>query len=56
MELGEPRPDPAGPAIRILAQIARAATVHSLDAIHLGIVLHARQALTSFVIYGKRLL
>ena len=27
-----------------------------LDAIHLGTALHARQALTSFVTYDKRLL
>jgi predicted nucleic acid-binding protein len=39
-----------------LAQTARPATVRSLDAIHLGTALHARQALTSFVTYDKRLL
>ena len=44
------------PPIRILAQTARAATVRSLDAIHLGTALHARQVLTSFVTYDKRLL
>ncbi len=37
-----PRMDPP---IRILAQTARPATVRSLDAIHLGTALHARQAL-----------
>ena len=42
--------------IRILAQTARPATVRSPDAIHLGTALHARQALTSFVTYDKRLL
>jgi predicted nucleic acid-binding protein len=44
------------PSIRILAQTARPTTVRSLDAIHLGTALHARQALTSFVTYDKRLL
>jgi uncharacterized protein len=44
------------PPIRILAQTARPATVRSLDAIHLGTALHARQTLTSFVTYDKRLL
>ena len=44
------------PPIRILAQTARTATVRSLDAIHLGTALHARQTLTSFVTYDKRLL
>jgi predicted nucleic acid-binding protein len=44
------------PPIRILAQTARPATVRSLDAIHLGTALHVRQALTSFVTYGKRLM
>ena len=44
------------PPIRILAQTARPATVRSLDAIHLGTAMHARQALTSFVTYDKRLL
>jgi hypothetical protein len=42
--------------VRILAQAARPVTVRSLDAIHLGTALHARQALTSFVTYDKRLL
>jgi hypothetical protein len=42
--------------IRILAQTARPVTVRSLDAIHLGTALHARQTLTSFVTYDKRLL
>lgn len=42
--------------IRILAQTARPATVRSLDAIHLGTALHARQELTSFVTYDQRLL
>ena len=42
--------------VRILAQTARPATVRSLDAIHLGTALHARQTLTSFVTYDKRLL
>ena len=45
---------PLDPPIQILAQTARPATVHSLDAIHLGTALHARQALTSFVTYDKR--
>jgi predicted nucleic acid-binding protein len=44
------------PPIRILAQIARPATVRSLDAIHLGTALDVRHALTSFVTYDKRLL
>jgi uncharacterized protein len=44
------------PPIRILAQTARPATVRGLDAIHLGTAMHARQALTSFVTYDKRLL
>jgi hypothetical protein len=44
------------PPIRILAQAAQPATVRSLDAIHLGTALHARQTLTSFVTYDKRLL
>ena len=44
------------PGIRILAQTAKPATVRSLDAIHLGTALHARQVLTSFVTYDKRLL
>ena len=47
---------PLDPAVRILAQTARPATVRSLDAIHLGTALHAREALTSFVTYDKRLL
>jgi uncharacterized protein len=47
---------PLDPPIRMLAQTARPATVRSLDAIHLGTALHARQALTSFVTYDKRLL
>ena len=47
---------PLDPPIRILAQTARPATVRSLDAIHLGTALHARQALTSFVTYDKLLL
>jgi uncharacterized protein len=47
---------PLDPPIRILAQTARPATVRSLDAIHLATALHARQALTSFVTYDKRLL
>ena len=42
--------------VRVLAQTARPATVRSLDAIHLGTALHARQTLTSFVTYDKRLL
>jgi predicted nucleic acid-binding protein len=45
-----------GPSIRILAQTARAATVRSLDAIHLGTALHSRSGLTAFVTYDKRLL
>ena len=44
------------PPIRVLAQAVRPATVRSLDAIHLGTALHARQVLTSFVTYDKRLL
>jgi predicted nucleic acid-binding protein len=47
---------PLDPPVRILAQTARPATVRSLDAIHLGTALHAREALTSFVTYDKRLL
>jgi predicted nucleic acid-binding protein len=47
---------PLDPPVRILAQAARPATVRSPDAIHLGTALHARPALTSFVIYDKRLL
>jgi uncharacterized protein len=43
------------PPVRILARAARPATVRSLDAIHLGTALHARQTLTSFVTYDKRL-
>ena len=39
-----------------LAQTARLVTVRSLDTIHLGTALHARQALMSFVTYDKRLL
>lgn len=42
--------------VRILAQTVRPASVRSLDAIHLGTALHARQALISFVTYDKRLL
>ena len=44
------------PAVRILAQTVRPATVRSLGAIHLGTALQTRQALTSFVTYDKRLL
>jgi uncharacterized protein len=44
------------PPIRILAQTAQPPTVRSLEAIHLGTALHARQVLTSFVTYDKRLL
>jgi uncharacterized protein len=44
------------PPIRILARTVRPATVHSLDAIHLGTALHARGTLTSLVTYDKRLL
>jgi len=44
------------PAVRILVQTVRPATVRSLDAIHLGTALHTRQTLTSFVTYDKRLL
>ena len=39
------------PPIRILAQTAPAATVRSLDAVHLGTAMHVRQVLTSFVTY-----
>jgi hypothetical protein len=42
--------------VRILAQAVRPATVRSLDAIHLGTALHARQVVTAFVTYDKRLL
>ena len=42
--------------VRILAQTVRPATVRGLDAIHLGTALHARQLVTSFVTYDKRLL
>jgi predicted nucleic acid-binding protein len=41
---------------RTLAQTVTPATVRSLDAIHLGTVLHSRPSLTSFVTYDKRLL
>jgi predicted nucleic acid-binding protein len=44
------------PPVRILAQMAKPATVRSLDAIHLGTALHARPVLTSFVTYDRRLL
>ncbi len=44
------------PRVRILAQTVRPVTVRSLDAIHLGTALAARQGLTSFVTYDKRLL
>src|ERR1700748_640860 len=47
---------PLDPPIHTLPQTARPATVRSLDAIHLGTALHARQALTSYVTYDKRLL
>jgi predicted nucleic acid-binding protein len=47
---------PLDPPSRILARTVRPATVRSLDAIHLGTALHARQTLTSFVTYDKRLL
>ena len=43
-------------ASRILAQAVEAATVRSLDAVHLGTALHSRAGLTSFVTYDKRLL
>lgn len=42
--------------VRIMAQTAKPVTVRSLDAIHLGTALHARQSLTSFITYDKRLL
>jgi predicted nucleic acid-binding protein len=42
--------------VRILARTVRPATVRSLDAIYLGTALHARQVVTSFVTYDKRLL
>ncbi len=45
-----------GPRIRLLAQIAKPATVRSLDAIHLGTALNSRAELTSFVTYDRRLL
>jgi len=44
------------PHIRILAQTVRPVTVRSLDAIHLGTALSARDNVTSFVTYDKRLL
>ena len=44
------------PHIRILAQTVRPVTVRSLDAIHLGTALSARDNVTSFVSYDKRLL
>lgn len=44
------------PSVRILAQTAKPVTVRSLHTIHLGTALRARQALTSFVTYDKRLL
>jgi uncharacterized protein len=53
---GPDRPDDLDPGIRILAQTAKAATVRSLDAIHLGTALQARPGLISFVTYDKRLL
>jgi uncharacterized protein len=43
-------------SVRIMAQTAKPVTVRSLDAIHLGTALHARQSLTSFITYDKRLL
>ena len=42
--------------IRMLAQTVTPATVHSLDAIHLGTALRSRSSLTSFLTYDKRLL
>jgi hypothetical protein len=42
--------------IRMLAQTVTAATVRSLDSIHLGTALRSRSSLTSFVTYDKRLL
>jgi predicted nucleic acid-binding protein len=42
--------------VRTLAQTVRPVTVRSLDAIHLGTALRARQVVTSFVTYDKRLL
>ena len=42
--------------IRMLAQTVTPATVHSLDAVHLGTALRSRSSLTSFVTYDKRLL
>ena len=44
------------PHVRILAQTVRPVTVRSLDAIHLGTALSARDNVTSFVSYDKRLL
>ena len=44
------------PRIRLLAQTVRPVTVRSLDAIHLGTALSARDNVTSFVTYDKRLL
>lgn len=44
------------PPIRALAQTVRPATVRSLDAIHLGTALYARERLSEFVTYDKRLL
>jgi predicted nucleic acid-binding protein len=45
-----------GPRVRILAQTVSPVTVRSLDAIHLATALSARNNLTSFVTYDKRLL
>jgi uncharacterized protein len=42
--------------IRMLARTVTPATVHSLDAIHLGTALRSSSSLTSFVTYDKRLL
>ena len=44
------------PRVRVLAQTVRPVTVRSLDAIHLGTALSARDNVTSFVTYDKRLL
>jgi predicted nucleic acid-binding protein len=44
------------PRIRLLAQTVRPVTVRSLDAIHLGTALAARDSLAYFITYDRRLL
>ena len=43
------------PRIRLLAQTVRPVTVRSLDAIHLGTTLAARESLAYFITYDQRL-